>query len=75
MFPEPVATDNSTRPLTVRVRSKLASEAIAGSANANAAIATRIFIPHLEYSDQLSVFSEFDDGFCCFATTALQINV
>jgi hypothetical protein len=39
MVPEPVATERSTLPLTVSVRSKVASAAIAGTAAiANAAI-------------------------------------
>jgi hypothetical protein len=44
MLPDPVATESSTLPLTVRFRSKVASEAKAGtaaSANAAAAAATR----------------------------------
>src|SRR6185437_6925589 len=46
MLPEPVATLRSTRPLTERVRSKVASDANAGSAaKARAATAaTRIFM-------------------------------
>jgi hypothetical protein len=44
-LPEPVATDNSTRPLMVSVRSKVASEARAGMASASIAVArTRCFM-------------------------------
>jgi hypothetical protein len=56
MLPDPVATESSTLPLTVRFRSKVASEAKAGtaaSANAAAAATRRCFIVCLISGEKL----------------------
>src|ERR1019366_3587535 len=64
MLPEPVETESSTRPLTERLRSKVASEASAGiAARARAAVAIQRFFIfssfHLKGSgDQESVSAD-----------------